>query len=196
MKNKLSLESFILTTNTKDGYQVVIGGICPKGLKDEAVKAYNGITYVEFGQFRDEYIIDHILADAITKLSPHWICIVGASIFIDGITNSTGGVIGKPFEEHGSSQEEIEKIDDELYMISFSGGPGIVYKGTYSEGILLKDMVLSYKADQTKSIKELVFILDKITNLYIIVMDGSGNLNRGGIFVSDYKGKKFETLSL
>jgi len=193
MKSKLSLEAFAFKTITKDGYSVIVGGFCPEGMKEAAVIVYEGISNMELGQSKDEFLIDYILADAITKLSPKWISLVGASICIDGVKTSTGGIIGNPFKEYESSEEVLEEIDDGLYLISFSGGPGIAYAGSYSDGILLRDIILNYKAEQSSKIEDIINKLDEISNLYILVADGCGSVSLGGIYVSDFSEKKFET---
>ena len=196
MKSKLSLESFVFKTITKDGYSVIIGGFCPEGMKEEAHIAYLGISNMELGQSRDEFLIDYILADAITKLSPKWISLAGASICIDGVNNNTGGIIGNPFKVHESSEETLEEIYEGLYLISFSGGPGVAFVGTYSDGILIKNIILDYKTDQSRNIECIISKLDEISNLYILVTDGCCSVGFGGIYVSDFNGKKFETFCL
>jgi len=193
MKSKLSLEAFVFKTITKDGYSVIVGGFCPEGMKEEAIIAYEGICNMELGQSKDEFLIDFILADAITKLSPKWISLAGASICIDGVDNNTGGIIGNPFKGNESSEEFLEEIDDELYLISFSGGPGIAYAGSYSDGILLRNIILNYKTDQSSNLEDIINKLDEISNLYILVADGCGSESFGGIYISDFSEKKFET---
>lgn len=193
MKSKLLLEAFALKTSTVGGYKIIVGGICPEGMKEKTVCAYEKISKMELGQSKDEFLIDYILAKAITKLSPSWIFLVGASIYIDGVNNNTGGIIGNPFKQYESSEEDIEEIKDGIYLISFSGGPGVAYSGTYSDGILLKKIILDYKLDGSKNIEDIIDRIDEITNLYILVTDGCGSMSCGGIYVSDYYGKKYET---
>ncbi|MBP1926437.1 hypothetical protein J2Z76_002302 [Sedimentibacter acidaminivorans] len=196
MKSKLSLEAFVLKTTTVDGYEVIVGGICPRGMKEEAVKFYQNISKMKLGQTKDEFLIDYTLANAITYLSPNWAFLVGASICIDGVNSNTGGIIGNPFKEYESSDEDIEKIKEGLYLISFSGGPGIAFEGTNSEGILLKNMILNYKAAKSRKVEDIIDKLDEVTNLYVLVTDGCGPRNCGGIYISDYSGKKQETFCI
>lgn len=194
MKSKLSLEAFVLKTTTLDGYSVVVGGICPSGMKEEAVNYYKNIDKMKLGQSKDEFLIDYTLANAITYLSPKWAFLVGASICIEGVNISTGGIIGNPFKEYESSDEDIEEIKEGLHLISFSGGPGVAFAGRYSEGLILKDMILNYKTVKSSRVEDLINRIDEITNLYVLVTDGCGTTNCGGIYISDYSGKKHETL--
>lgn len=196
MKSKLSLEAFVLKTTTVDGYGVIVGGICPEGRKEEAVNTYQSISKMRLGQSKDEFLIDYTLANAITQLSPNWTFLVGASICIEGVNSNTGGIIGNPFREYESCDEDIEEIKEGLYLISFSGGPGVAFAGTYSEGILLKNMILNYRAAKSRKVEDIINRLDEITNLYVLVTDGCGSMRYGGIYISDYYGKKQETFCL
>lgn len=194
MKDALLLETFLIKTFSLDGYTVLIGGICPKGKKREAIKSYTQIKDVKLGFSKDEYLIDLILSDSLKKLSPDWIIILGASIFIDGVRNSTGGIIGNPFEESQSSDEEIEEILPGLYMIAMPGGPGIAYKGTYDDGVKIKSNIVKSKRDNIFMIENIIKQLDSFTDLYIVVQDGSGSLSRGGIYISDSYKKQYEII--
>jgi len=186
----------VLKTTNADGYMVVIGGICPRGMKEEAIHAYQSISKMKLGQSKDEFLIDYTLAKAITKVSPNWIFLVGASICIEGVNNNTGGIIGNPFREYISSEEDIEEIIEGLYLISFPGGPGVAYAGSYAEGILLKKLILNFKLSQSTKVEDIINSLDEITNLYILVTDGCGFKSFGGIYISDDYGKKQEILCL
>lgn len=194
-KNPL-LEAFLLKTKTADGFDVIIGGFCPAEMKDEAVKAYSDISVMNFGQFKDEFLIDYALAEAVRLLSPEYIKIAGASIRVEGAKNSTGGVLGNPFDEHDSAQEEIEESLPGIYMLTVSGGPGIAFYGTFQEAFRLKEMIAGEKKDGRFKMEDTVKQLDSISNLYIAVSDGSGNSDAGGIYISDLSGKKCEAFNL
>lgn len=191
MNPKLPLEAFLLKTKTEDNYNVIIGGLCPKGKKKEASNIYSKIDKMKIGQSKDEFLIDHILATIITRISPIWISLVGASISIDGVKHNTGGIIGDPFKEQNSAQEEIEEILEGIYVISFPGGPGVAFSGTYKDSIVIKDIISEYKSCNN-SFEYIIESLNKITDLYIVVSDGSGINSCGGIYVSDNDGKRSE----
>ena len=172
MNDTILLETFLLKTCSLDGYTILIGGICPKGKKKEAADTYSQINNIKLGFLKDEYLIDVILADLLRKLSPNWIIVLGASIFIEGVINSTGGIIGNPFE----------------------GGPGIAYKGTYEDGVRIRDNIIKDKKDNCLMIHDIIEQLDSFTNLYIVVLDGSGAISCGEIFVSDSSEKDYEVI--
>jgi hypothetical protein len=194
MNDTILLETFLLKTCSLDGYTILIGGICPKGKKKEAADTYSQINNIKLGFLKDEYLIDVILADLLRKLSPNWIIVLGASIFIEGVINSTGGIIGNPFEGNQSSNGEIGKIISGLYMVAMAGGPGIAYKGTYEDGVRIRDNIIKDKKDNCLMIHDIIEQLDSFTNLYIVVLDGSGAISCGEIFVSDSSEKDYEVI--
>lgn len=187
-------ETFLLKTHSLDGCTVVVGGICRKGKKEEAVKAYSQIEDVPLAKSKDEFIIDVILADSLKKLTCEGTIIIGASVRVDGVEGLTGGIIGNPEEENQSSDEEVEEIFSGLYMLAMPGGPGIVFAGSYSDGMKIKDIVIEEKKDNGSYISNIINKLDTLSNLYVVVQDGSGYSASGGVYVSDGSGKNFEII--
>ena len=194
MNDTILLETFLLKTCSLDGCTILIGGICPKGRKREAIESYAQIKDIKLGFSKDEYLIDVILADSLKQLSPDWIIVLGASIFIEGVINNTGGIIGNLFEDNQSSDGEIEEILSGLYMIAMAGGPGIAYKGTYDDGVKIINNIIKRKKNNTLIIDDIIKQLDSFTDLYIVVLDGSGTLSCGGIYVSDSFEKQSEII--
>lgn len=195
MGKKHSLETFLLKAKTADGFDVIIGGFCPAEMKDETVKAYSDISVMHLGQFKDEFLVDFALAEAVRLLSPEYIKIAGASVRVEGTKSSTGGVLGNPFDEHDSAQEEIEEPLPGIYMLTVSGGPGIAFFGTFQEAARLKEMIAHEKKDGKFKMESLVRQLESVSNLYIAVSDGSGSSDDGCIYVSGLSGKKCETFN-
>lgn len=183
MKNKL--EAFILRTKSKDGYSVIVGGLCPKGKRYDAVASYERINEVNMGESKDEFLIDYILSKIITNLSPSWIIVVGASICIDEVSGNTGGIIGIPFAEHNSADGEIQQISDDLYLLAFPGGPGVAFQAEYFDVVLFRDVILKYKTDEFVDCEKIIRELEKISNLYVLVSDGSGKNSAGAVYVCD-----------
>jgi hypothetical protein len=195
MEENLSLEAFLLKGETDDGCSVIIGGFCPEGMKDETIKVFSDVKSMKLGNFKDEFLVDFILAEAVRLLSPEYIKIVGASIHIEGVKRTTGGVLGNPFDNHDSAQEEIEEVLPGIYMLTVSGGPGIAFEGTAVEAVRLKGMIADEKKDGTFNMENLVERLGSISKQYIAVSDGSGGADAGGIYISDSSGKKCETFN-
>lgn len=189
MSNLIQYETFLLKTKTLDDLSVIVGGFCPKGKNEDTVSTYMKLNNYEFGQSKDVYMIDYLLADAIKQISPSWVIVVGASISINGVNASSGGIIGNPFKQVESANEEIEELHKGIFLISLPGGPGVAFFGKYKDGIMLKNKILDYKSGNC-SIESILCELDKISNLYILVEDGCGFMNCGGIYVSDYQGEK------
>lgn len=197
MKNKSSDksfqgETFLLKTVSEDGYSVIIGGICPKGKRQEAIQAYSLINKARLGQSKDEFLIDYVLAEAITKISPKWVKLVGASIHVENIGERTGGIIGDPFAEYESATGNIEEISTGLFLISLPGGPGIAFVGTYDDAIVLEKIIRESNMTQDMRIKSVLRKLNEISGIYILVADGSGKESFGGIYISDNNGKEYK----
>ncbi|HHZ01848.1 MAG TPA: hypothetical protein GX396_02750 [Tissierellia bacterium] len=192
MKNLFPYEAFLLKVKTEDNHKVIIGGFCPEGKKEETIDSYSNLSKFKLGQTKDEYLIDCFLADAIKQVSPEWTIIVGASISVAGVKSRTGGIIGNPFDKTESAQEDIEEIKKGMYLLSFPGGPGAAFTGIYADALILKEKITEYKLGNY-SLKDVLGDLERISNLYILVEDGSGYGSRGGIYISDHSGMKFET---
>lgn len=195
LKIKGKEETFLLRTNSKDGYEVIIGGICPKGKKDDSIGEFINIKNKKLGQSKDTFLIDYILAKAVTDLSPDWIKVVGASIRIKDVEENTGGIIGSVNKSYESAHGLLEEIEPNLYLIASPGGPGVAFKGSLEDGKLIEKIIQDNDISCEKIMKIVLEEIRKITNLFIIVLDGSGNGNNVGIFVSDYNGENKETFS-
>lgn len=178
-------EAFLLKTICGDGYSVIIGGICQEGKSKESIQSYSEISKIKLGQTKDEFLIDYILANAITKLSPEWIYVVGASVHIQEVKKLTGGIIGNPFEEHESVKDQMEEITPGIFLISLAGGPGVAFKGTYDDGILLEKILQENYISQNIKIEKALKKLNEISELYILVADGSGEESSGRIVICD-----------
>lgn len=187
-------EAFLLKTKTADNFSVIVGGFCPTCKKEESINNYMKLNNYKLGQSKDAYLIDYLLADVIRRISPSWVIVVGASISIDGVNASTGGILGNPFKQVESADKDIEEIIEGMYLITFPGGPGTAFTGIQTDANMLHNKILEYKSGNC-SIENIMSLLDDISNLYIFVEDGSGLMNCGGIYVSDYRGKKHETFS-
>lgn len=173
----------------------MIGGICNRNKKFEAINAYEKIKKVNLGQYKDEFLIDYVLAKAIEDLSPKCVRVVGASIHINGVKYATGGIIGNPLQKCESANGDIEEIEPGLFLISIPGGHGIAFSGTYEQAVALKKIILyGNEHTQEAKIKELLNKVDKMTKLYLFVVDGTGDKSIGRIFVSDNYGKNYEFL--
>jgi hypothetical protein len=194
MRETKLLETFLLKTNSMDNCAVVIGGICTEGKKQEAIEIFLQIKNFSLGKSKDEFLTDVILADSLKKLSPEWIAVLGASIQVEGIEKDSGGIIGNPFEENQSSDEEIEEVYPGLYMLAMPGGPGVVFKGSYSDSLKVKDFIVDRKEKGILCNEDIISKLNTFTNLYMVVYDGSGSSSNGGIYVSDNSGKYFEII--
>ena len=177
-------EVFRVQMKTKDGFDVVVGGICPTGQGKEAVRAYTELKRLPFGDTRDIYLVDFNLADVITKLSPVWVEAVGAAVAIPDITGSTGGILGNPFASKESANGVLEEIGPDLWLITFPGGPGVAFQGSYENGVKLQQLVLAQAPDIEGTVDSLLRFMPKISDIFVIVTDGSGAKTQGNVYIS------------
>jgi hypothetical protein len=194
-RNLTLRETFLYRTISADGYGVIIGGICPEGKKSAAVECYAKISEMKLGGSSDEFLIDYILAEAIASVSPEWIIAAGASMHIPGITQPTGGIIGHPFTAPESADGDIEVLAENLVMLSFPGGPGIIFEGQIADGLWLKQTVEQELDGDTDCVERVLHLINDKTSLYLIVADGSGKETMGAVFVKDYTGLSQEKFS-
>ncbi len=185
------MDIFVGKGKTKNQYEILFCGICSKGMGDKCLKRYkDGLLNLEIKKTSDEYFLDVCLTNIVVSLADENIKAVGASIFMEGIELRSGGIIGNPFSEVQSADDEIEILGDNLFCIAFSGRIGMVFQGSESDGIFLKEKLsLIMDNENNVIVSETVKIIDLISDKYILVSDGSG---KGGYpYVCGRSGKNF-----
>ena len=111
---------------TADGSRIAVAGLCRAELLAECEKKIPGLRTLEFNT-ADPTEIDIILADRLTELFGGLAVAVGATVYIERISNQvfrTGGVLGRPEAETEDAECELEQLDDNVWMYTVSGGPG------------------------------------------------------------------------
>lgn len=187
-------ETFVTEEISIDGFKVLVGGICLKGCLKEVLSSYKKINELVLYQSKDIYMIDYILAEQISRISPSCVVTVGATIHIEGVELATGGVIGSPFEDNDSADGLLEKINDDIYMVAAPGNLGIAYIGEIEFGKEIEKYLLNDDISQENSIKEVEKMADEQNVDYFIVSDGCGN-NRKGMIITKHNNEK-KVLSL
>ena len=167
---------------TKDQLEIIIGiiglGDINSKLKDITEK-FGGIV---FNNNYDIYDIDYLMAEQLLKLSNNSMKFVGASIYIPGYINSTGGIIGSPNKDISSSNKEVEKLEEDIYMITLPGGPGVICnidKNNRDSFIhRLKRLMI-----ENTSRGKILDLLNEKTEMFLYVEDGTGNDDKGGVAI-------------
>lgn len=171
------METFILKAITKNSKKILLCGMCTDGYKMRCVNHYiRGIENAVLPETVDEYFLDYSLMQLVVNISPKYVVAVGASIGIPGVDERSGGIIGDPFGKTQSAADEIEDLGNGLFEVAFAGRFGAVFKGDRIKAQIVKEefekLVFLNSRD---GLKKAVDFLDKLTNEYIFVSDGSGD---------------------
>ncbi|MGE4214673.1 MAG: hypothetical protein AB7E42_07860 [Anaerotignaceae bacterium] len=170
------METFTVKAVTKNNVTILLCGMCSDGNKKQCVNLYrSGIENAVFPQTVDEYFLDYSLMQLVVSIAPKCVAAVGASIGVSGVAERSGGIIGDPFGKTESAQDEVDELGNGLFEVAFAGRFGAVFRGNrlvaqkvkkeFEKLILLNSRI---------GLKKAVAFLDKLTNEYILVSDGSG----------------------
>lgn len=183
-------EVFSLKLNSKDNVPVIICGICFVGKKEILIEHYNKVKEYEIGKSKDIFVIDYALSDIICKIATKDVLAVGASLKVDGVFERTGGIIGNPFEEVSSAEGDIETINEDIFVISSAGSPGIAICGSYFDAVKINNYLMESEfASQNSRISGVLKIAREVTDTFVLVSDGTGEGSVGRVIVSDFAGE-------
>lgn len=165
-------ETFQLELHTCEGYALSIGGMVPIGYSSKTVNAFKALEHLALNT-KDIYLIDFILSKAISDAAPPWTQVVGASIKVPGVSESTGGIIGNPFSQATSSDDGMEALDENLWLIAYAGGPGIAFESGRETADHVASELNRYKMTLSLNKERLYQILEPVDH-FIAVFDGTG----------------------
>jgi len=123
-------------------------------------------------------ILDSIVATMLSEAVPRPF-IVGCTIRIPGIVDSTGGVLGNPSLEEKSSEGKIEELGRDWKILTYPGGPGLAWvKGDFNPAVKSKDLhgkeLLLDIASQAS---------DSGVESFLALTDGTGNCASGSAII-------------
>lgn len=145
-------------------------------------KIYNYVKKIEFsqGNYMDAEEVDKILAENLCAAAPKEVVALGATLKFSPVEGTAGGVIGNPHAPLSSAEGELEKINDSLYIVSFTGGPGLVFEVDHDNLETLKGYIKV--SEGWPGIPGLIKGLNRAEVKKMIgVTDGSGSPNPGSI---------------
>ncbi|MHC6181215.1 hypothetical protein ACYUJ6_15410 [Clostridium sp. JNZ X4-2] len=172
--------TFIVKTVTVESYPMVICGICDENKKKESLDKILELKKIKFNGLKDPFFIDYKLADRVKTISPDYIKALGVSINIDGVRQSTGGIIGSPGEDISSSDKDIECLEGGLVVVSVPGGPGfIIGSDENTAKKIYEESMLEDKSVSHRMLNILSNMMKYHVNLGLIVTDGCGPNSRG-----------------
>lgn len=172
--------TFIVKTVTVESYPIVICGVCNKNKKKESLDKILELKKIKFNGLKDPFFIDYKLAHRVKTISPHYIKTLGVSINIDGVRQSTGGIIGSPREDISSSDKDIECLEGGLVVVSVPGGPGfIIGSNENTAKKIYEESMLEDKSASHRMFNILSNMMKYHVNLGLIITDGCGPNSRG-----------------
>lgn len=189
------METFTIKEKTKNDITILVCGICSSGTREKCAQVFkNGIENAFFPETVDEYFLDYSLMLLLVQMSINDVVALGASISVTGVNHRSGGIIGNPFEETQSAEDEISDLGNGLFEVAFAGRFGAVFQGDMNIAISVKETFEKLTHfNSVVAVKNAVEFLDAVSNQYIFVSDGSGE---GGYpYVCARSGKIKEELS-
>lgn len=162
---------------TVDGSKIAVAGLCCAGYLAACEEKISGLRTLEFNT-ADTTEIDIILAERLTELFGGLTVAVGATVYIERISNQvfrTGGVLGRPESETEDAECELEMLDDDVWMYTVSGGPGWIgffpqEKAERLAGVTFNESV-AYPVKVNEVYRRLMSLSPES---YIFVSDGTG----------------------
>jgi hypothetical protein len=172
--------TFLEKTVTVESYPIAICGICDRDRKQESQDKLLELTKIKFNGLKDPFFIDYQLAERVRNISPSYIKALGVSIDIDGVHQSTGGIIGSPRADISSSNEDIECVGEGLVVVSIPGGPGFIAGSDEDTARkIYEESMLEDRSGTDRMMRVLSNIIKYHVGLAIIVTDGCGPDSRG-----------------
>ncbi len=198
-----TLNGFINEVKTIDGYGILIGGFCSHR-SNELVEEIliMELRKEEFGNYTDPYAVDARFAQMIRyavmknkkQLVKAGLCALAAVIKVPEAKDACGAIIGKPFDEIDSANEEgsLELICNAylpLYMIAYPGKLGAVIACENKKIYQLQDQVsreLYNKHISKENIERTIGIIKRYSKTFIIVTDfiKTSDINKTTLYLS------------
>lgn len=185
-KHKNNLDTFLVSSKTKDGYKFAVGGICIKEYKDACSDRLKSLNKIQLGGKNSGYFIDYMFSSYIRDLSSPYIKAVCGSINASNKGYVYGGIIGSPHSIIKSSCGKLEIIEENIYVIAFPGSFGIAFVSNYYEAmkiyLYLLKLIIDTPLDEAMRIA--VSYVESLTDIFIISSDGSGEEGFGAVYTS------------
>ena len=196
------LKAYALRSQTKDGFAILLGGLCPARWRDRIVQQLLGIRHLTFGAYCDPYEIDYHFVQLLKSLQiglnniPY---VLAGVIAIPDAIDCCGAVLGVPSNPCSSADEDENPLllldKPEIYSVCYPGKMGMAFSASYQKACQITNS-LHHMASipLAASPKEAADLIGKITNLYVICSDirpdRDGGWTGGTMIVSDADGEK------
>lgn len=169
------MDGFVCEVVCASGEAIHIGGLCKDYAKQRQLKNCEKLSKISFAEQDDIYDIDYKLATTIGAVFDKEAYVVGASVKVAHIkAKSTGGVLGSPSAPPKSAKEEIELIDNGIYILAIPEGPGVAAKCSKKEMNTVLTLLKQYQKNKTECVQKVTdYFTIKNINHYLIITDGS-----------------------
>lgn len=170
------MESDIIRVTTSDNIECLIAFICSDGFKNQVKEDYvNKAKNFVFGKSRDVYIIDVKLAKMLAEISHKSVLGCGASLSVNVDYMNGGGVIGDPFSQSESAGDGMERQQNGLWCIAYSGRFGCVFNADEeTSGYIFEKVNMQCRNDIKAVINIMEKLLSEKCDTFIIASDGCG----------------------
>ena len=185
-------EPFIVSGRTLDGHSYAICGICREGSTDSVVKAYESMNSIVFGSSKDPFFIDIRLEKLVNTFSQKDVFMCGASINIRECVSEGGGLIGPPYSPSSSAEDNLEKISDTSWIVSYGGYLGAYFECDEEKAITIEKEISCILGENEFASKETVMEIESLiaekSSRWLLISDGCGRSQ--GCAAFSFDGKK------
>lgn len=180
-----SLENFIFTAHTFEGYPIVGAGICPSDHAKKIPDLPTRFSSIVLDTPSDPFLIDYQLACFAGQVFPDFVYAVGISIYVPDASDPAGGVIGNPHMPIRSAEGMSECIGNRLSIAAYPGGPGIIIEGSPSQA----EEAVSHINPGDQEPAALYHLVEAAVSAgirrLIVVSDGAGTTSPGCVISFD-----------
>jgi len=178
-------EHFFLHVRTGQGFPIsVVGVLRKREKKTNAILEEIKVNLQKMTLEEDVYFhppaIDRALAEALVRDVPPSVLCLGASFNLPQGEGPAGGVIGSPANEVSLTMGDIEEIEDDFFLLTYPGGPGLGIHGSFSACFALREHV-SIQQGWLDIPQMLMGLKEEEIPLMIGVTDGTGTERPGSV---------------
>ena len=162
---------------TADGGRLAAAGLCRGTELSRCEAALDSLRALRLDT-EDPEEIDRRVAEKLTSLYGGIAVAVGATVCLERIRSRvcrTGGVLGRPEAETADAENELEQLDDGIWMYTISGGPGWVGFFTEDKARRLADETYNHSVAYPARVNEIYRSLIRLSpDGYLLISDGTG----------------------
>lgn len=162
---------------TVQGCKLAAVGLCRRDNREECEERLASLAGLCFDT-KDPTQIDMIIAEKLTELYRGKALAVGATVYIESISNlvyRTGGVLGRPELETEDADSKLEELDSNLWMYTVSGGPGWIGFFPRSTAERLAQDTFNHSVVYPAKVNDIYRTLMRLSpEGYLFVSDGTG----------------------